>query len=214
MCNFYIMYYTANNGKPMTNTECWYAARRMNFPEIPPLPASTSSAAGHHEHTHVEEEGEGEGENQKDMIKQLETVLNLLSSAGPTTPDNEEDKATEEKAKETSDEEEDDYICPTPVPPGPPSSCSPRASPTPTVAIETGDKGDDKDSFFEAEDKAHPDSTLNLVLSEDWLLNGIRNPVFEAKPWPIALGQASAVAVDKDGFVHVLHRGARVWDYE
>ena len=46
---------------------------------------------------------------------------------------------------------------------------------------------------------------MELVPAEDWPLNGVSIP-------GIALGQVSAVAVDHEGFVHILHRGPVVWD--
>ncbi len=236
MCNYYIMYYTANDGESLKNTECWYAPQNLRFPEIPPLPLATinhSMVEEHeHQHTHTEGEEEGEEEEEEDQAKtifeELETMLSALSSKQPASEgeDGKELEGEEKNAEKNSEEEEEgkvveeeeDYICPNPIPPGPPSLCTPQVSPTPTPADgeeAVGKEGDGpKTPFFEAEDNITSNSDRNLVLSEDWILNGISNPIFNPKTWPVALGQASAVAVDKEGYIHVLHRGARVWDYE
>lgn len=48
-------------------------------------------------------------------------------------------------------------------------------------------------------------SHQKLFPSEDWPLNGMNIP-------DAAMGQVSAVAIDADGDVHVLHRGPVTWD--
>jgi sugar lactone lactonase YvrE len=49
-------------------------------------------------------------------------------------------------------------------------------------------------------------------MAADWILNGLEGP--RTSPiLSVGLGQVSAVEVDRNGDVLVLHRGSRVWDY-
>ena len=51
-----------------------------------------------------------------------------------------------------------------------------------------------------------------LEMAADWILNGLEGP--RTSPiLSVGLGQVSAVEVDRNGDVLVLHRGSRVWDY-
>lgn len=159
-------------------------------------------------------------------------VVMLTVHAGGA--DGEENKAEEE--------EEDTYKCPKPIPPGPPSLCPkldptssilsaspslhpPRLSPspsttplsgsdvsTPTGSVETPTTQhpfiEGEDGHTEAPPKVGVAPPSGLVPAGDWSLGGMSSPVIGGT----RLGQVSAVAVDGEGHVHVLHRGPRVWD--
>ncbi len=154
MCNFYIMYYTANNGRDLYQDDCWSPPGDLLYPSVlPPLPQLVSHTEHHHHG------GMGGNEEQ------------------------EEDKKEQEKDK--------DYKCSVPIPPGDPSKCPPIATTSPP--------------FIEG--VASPDSTpIGLVEAEDWILNKVSIPGH-------TLGQVSAVAVDADSNLHILHRGSVQWDY-
>lgn len=185
MCNFYIMYYTANDGRSLYSNDCWQIApRSLIYPQLPSL-----------------------------------TVPTAPPTATPTTT------PIVSTERETSDEE-DSYECPKPVPPGSsdsrcvnatittPIPVLPATDPIPEVEPNSSESVEQTSSttsvpsnpFFEASDSLKSNS-LGLVPAEDWALNGIDIP-------GVTLGQVSAVAVDKEGAVHVLHRGPAVWDYE
>ncbi|XP_064390589.1 peptidyl-glycine alpha-amidating monooxygenase-like isoform X2 [Halichondria panicea] len=52
MCNFYIMYYTANNGRGLYADDCWDPPRGLTYPStLPPLPVLVSSSEPHHHHS-------------------------------------------------------------------------------------------------------------------------------------------------------------------
>ena len=92
--------------------------------------------------------------------------------------------------EEEEEDKDDDYKCPNSVPPGDPSRCPVPTTPPP---------------FIEGVASPAP-SLLGLAQAEDWALNEVSIP-------GRTLGQVSAVAVDSDGNVHILHRGSVVWDY-
>ena len=50
-----------------------------------------------------------------------------------------------------------------------------------------------------------------LVLDKGWALNGLSGDETKAV-LGVALGQVSAVALDAQGNLHVLHRGSHIWD--
>ena len=203
------MYYTANDGKSLTEDECWSpASKTLHFPDVP-IPESSS---GHHHHHHGNSDtmpgGQGEG------------------GGGSPDPDSVDDTHKEDLVaggdKMEEEETEDIYMCPKSVAPGPPSLCPPlhptsiaspslplpQPSPPPTVATT-------RRPFFEGED-THGDvlsevgvaPSLGLSLAADWSLNGVSSP----RLGQVQLGQVTAVAVDAQGHVHVLHRGPHVWD--
>ena len=94
----------------------------------------------------------------------------------------------------------DDYLCPSSIPPNKVPSWCPQATPT--------------NPAKEEETSSPDDITLDLVLAEDWLYNGIDYPHVDAETGRDGgLGQVASVAVTADGSVLVLHRGPRVWDY-
>ena len=110
--------------------------------------------------------------------------------------DNKEHESTREGKADVQD---DDYMCPKSVPPGPPHVCNTTSTATTTTQTP-------QQPFFEGEASPSASQTsTNWVPAEDWPLNGVTFP-------GLVLGQVSAVAVDKEGCVHVLHRGPVVWD--
>ena len=183
MCNFYIMYYTANDGHGLRRDTCWdRAPHGLRYPDhLPPLPAITSPVEEDHDHTHHHDGGNNEGVGNKE-----------------------------------GDDEEDEYICPKTIPPGNPSLCP---KPTPQIPIPTNPSTTTDSSwitreevspstgvpFFEGVGNQQP-VDLGLVQAENWVLNDVSIP-------GTTLGQVSAVAVDNEGNVHILHRGHVVWDY-
>lgn len=236
MCNFYIMYYTLNDGNRLTSDECWEEAPpSLTFPKLH-IPAANSSLV-HNHNTSGAPSGTSKGGG----------VDSLSSGNQNSSEDGNSDV-----------EENDDYVCPSPVPPGPPSQCRTPEFPTtvtptggldgkvsskptesshpPTLAPSEISNTPEKPSsatgtmnepqqvtkrpFFEGEDNS--DSNENrklesellaelqgLALAEDWPLNGVSSPVIQG----ITLGQVSGVTVDRQGFVHILHRGTAVWGY-
>ena len=116
-------------------------------------------------------------------------------------------------------EKEDTYECPKPIPPNSADSrcinTTATTSPIPrsttqipdtdSTTTTTAEPASNPIHFFEGGDDV-VSTSLELVQSEDWLLNGVDIP-------GVTLGQVSAVAVDKEGSVHILHRGPVVWDY-
>lgn len=190
MCNFYIMYYTENDGRVLYSNECWEdAPRSLVYPPLPSLTAPTAT---------------------------------------PTTPPA---LSTESADGDNEHEEEDSYECPKPIPPGTSNSrcvnitnsaatttttttTSHIPNPATTFPIPELDRQTPRSTptdpspstpFYEGGSDTEFES-LGLVPAEDWPLNGVDIP-------GMTLGQVSAVAVDKEGHVHVLHRGPVVWDY-
>ena len=178
MCNFYIMYYTRNDGQTLYSESCWQpATRSLVYPELPSLTTPT------------------------------------------VTPTTEPIVMTDVVSEST--EEEDNYECPKAIPPnGSGSSRCINATTTtttspipvlptaiPNIGSETTESNPhtSHNPFFEGADNTGS-KPLGMVPAEDWTLNGIDIP-------GMTLGQVSAVAVDKNGFVHILHRGPVVWDY-
>ena len=167
MCNFYIMYYTSNDGRELYSKECWMAATKsLVYPRLPSLTTPT-----------------------------VPPIVTTEDSVG-----------------------EDTYECPKPIPPNSGNSrcinntatTSPIPVPHSTTQIpNTGSTTPEPTlnpvHFFEGGDDI-VSTSLELVQAEDWLLNGVDIP-------GVTLGQVSAVAVDKEGSVHILHRGPVVWDY-
>ena len=120
-------------------------------------------------------------------------------------------------------EEEDGYECLKPVPPGssdsrcvnatvttpipvlPTSNPIPKIEPNSPQPVDQTSSTTPSNPFFEGGNSLES-IPLGLVPAEDWALNGIDIP-------GVTLGQVSAVAVDKEGAVHILHRGPVVWDY-
>ena len=121
-----------------------------------------------------------------------------LPSLPPPTHIHHHDNEEHESAKgNRADAQQDDYICPRPIPPGPPQVCNT----TTTTTAQTPQR-----PFFEGEANSSESQTrTKWVPAEDWPLNGVTFP-------GLVLGQVSAVAVDGKGNVHVLHRGPVVWD--
>ena len=184
MCNFYIMYYTTNDGRSLYSNECWESApRSLIYPQLPSL-----------------------------------TTPTVPPTVAPTT-------APVVTTEIESNEEEDTYECPKPVPPGSsdsrcvnitattPIPVQPATDPIPKIETNSPESFDQSSSttlvpshpFFEGGNSLSSNH-LGLVPAEDWALNGINIP-------GVTLGQVSAVAVDKEGAVHILHRGPVVWDY-
>ncbi len=107
--------------------------------------------------------------------------------------EHEDDEQYEEDGgnKEHQEDDKDDYKCPVPLPPGNRSKCLPPVT-TPPPFIEG---------------VVSPGSApIGLVEAEDWVLNKVTIP-------GKTLGQVSAVAVDTQGNVHILHRASVQWDY-
>ena len=53
MCNFYLMYYTDNNGVGMQEDECWNKApHSLIFPDSDPVLPTHGASFGSHNHTH------------------------------------------------------------------------------------------------------------------------------------------------------------------
>ena len=181
MCNFYIMYYTENDGRRLYSNECWQNAPRSLI--YPPLPSLTTPTA---------------------------------------TPTTEPALSTESANSGNGHKEVDNYECPTPIPPGAsnghcvnittttshipvPPTTIPIREPDHQTSHNTPTNPSPSTPFYEGGSDAEFES-LGLVPAEDWPLNGVDIP-------GITLGQVSAVAVDKEGHVHVLHRGPVVWDF-
>ena len=185
MCNFYIMYYTENDGRSLYSNECWQNAPRTLV--YPPLPSLTTPTAP--------------------------------PTTGPAV-------STESVDSNNGHEEVDNYECPKPIPPGtsndrcintttiPSTTTSHIPIPPTTIPIRepyhqtpptTTTNPSPSTPFYEGGSDAKFES-LGLVPAEDWPLNGVDIP-------GVTLGQVSAVAVDKEGHVHVLHRGPVVWDF-
>ena len=212
MCNFYMMYYMANDRQSLASDSCWsQAPASLTFPELPTV--TVIEGTEHHDHhdhgmgvsehqTEPEDKegSDGDGEGGKSYLSET------LNSFGKDID------STSSVGKGTEDEPEDDYVCPTLVPPGPPSVCvkppvSSSPIPTPTAVSNEPSNTPSNEPFFEGQDSL--DSEMNpLVPAEDWPLNGVSSPTIGS----VTLGQVTAVSVDQEGYVHILHRGARVWD--
>ncbi len=180
------MYYTENDGRVLYSDECWEDAPRSLI--YPPLPSLTTPAA-------------------------------TATTAPPVS--------TESADSNNGHEEEDSYECPKPIPPGTSNGrcvnitnsaattttshilIPPTTIPIPELDHQTPRSTPTDPSpstpFYEGGSDAEFES-LGLVPAEDWPLNGVDIP-------GMTLGQVSAVAVDKEGHVHVLHRGPVVWDF-
>ena len=165
MCNFYVMYYTVNDGKKLYSESCWQrASSSLVYPELPSLTTPTTTPT-------------------------TEPVVTTDASEG--------------------NGEEDNYECSKPIPPGSGNSrCinSTTSIPIPSTTTPEPNPSTPSRPFFEGGSNDLESKPLGLVQAEDWTLNGVDIP-------GITLGQVSAVAVDKEGSVHVLHRGNVVWDY-
>ena len=158
------------------------------------------------------------------------------STTTPTKEEEGEEKDVKEKDKE---EEEEGYVCPSSVPPGPPTTLCPAPTPLPEREGGRGDGGGEGEgagggggreneppkpaTTTPTHPPIYPDSGLDgngavsdspqVVLAEDWPLNGVSAPEVGGRGKGVQLGQVSSVAVDTDGSVLVLHRGPREWDY-
>ena len=186
MCNFYIMYHTQNDRRPLTRENCWDTAPLgIHFPPLPVLPPSQLSHSHHHHHSPM---GSGPDDDAIEII-----APNPITSPGTETTSPSLSRGKDNQVIE----EEDNYVCPSPIPPGPvPAHC---VETTPTNQGAGGKKGDGP--------------LYNIVLADDWPFNGISDPHVEAETGRGgALGQVTSVAVAPDGSVFVLHRGPRVWD--
>jgi hypothetical protein len=194
MCNFYIMYYTENDGRRLYSNECWQNAPRSLV--YPPLPSLTTPTA---------------------------------PPAAPPTTTTGPALTTESVDSDDGNEKVDNYECSKPIPPGTSiSRCINNITTTTTTATttshipvppttipirepdhqtpsNTATSPSPSTPFYEGGSDVQFES-LGLVPAEDWPLNGVDIP-------GITLGQVSAVAVDKEGHVHVLHRGHVVWDF-
>ena len=194
MCNFYIMYYTENDGRSLYSNDCWQSApRNLVYPRLPSL---------------------------------------TTPPATPTTTPTVSITTTDGGSNDHEHDDEDNYECPKPLPPGSGNSRCVNTTtttpipvpPTPIQTPKTGSKtpvtvqtpmssthGDTPTNpsphsrFFEGDSDIEFES-VGLVPAENWPLNGVDIP-------GVTLGQVSAVAVDKDGSVHILHRGPVVWNY-
>ena len=185
MCNFYIMYHTENDGHPLTRDNCWdeeSTSSGIHFPPLPVLPPSQLS----HSHSHHHSPMGGGGGPDDDEIEII--VPNPITSSDTET--------TSSRGKNNNEEEEDNYVCLTPIPPGPvPAHCT---NTTPTNQEPTA--GSSKEEY-------------SIVLDASWPFNGINDPHVDAETGRGgALGQVTSVAMAPDGNVFVLHRGPRVWD--
>jgi peptidylamidoglycolate lyase len=186
MCNFYIMYHTQNDGRPLARENCWdEAPLGIHFPPLPVLPPSQLSHSHHHHHSPM---GDGPDDDAIEII-----APNPITSPGKETTSPSLSRGKVDKVIE----EEDHYMCPSPIPPGPvPAQC---VKTTPTNQGAGGKEGEG--------------TLYNIVLADDWPFNGISDPHVEAETGRGgALGQVTSVAVAPDGSVFVLHRGPRVWD--
>ena len=197
MCNFYIMYYTENDGHHLSHDSCWSPApSSLHYPTLPSLPPPTHI----HHHENVDEGGE-DGQQDDNYICASPVppgppprICRPVTTPTNTTPSLSASSSSPPSTPPPS----------TPPPSIPPPSTPPPNTPPPTTAVQ-----ETPGQFFEG--KASPPSPegsqtgAELVPAEDWPLNGVSIP-------GIALGQVSAVAVDHKGFVHILHRGPVVWD--
>ena len=229
MCNFYIMYYTANDGHSLIEDDCWnIAPKSVHYPPLPVLPPSHNS---HHHHNH------GMGGGDDPVVDDKE---------GPqSSEDGETIGHGGDGDDEKSEEGEDgDYICPTSVSPVAPSTrcpvTTPTAGPPPTTTttatVATEERVEDGETPPTMNDRpqttnpppfpdagmgedgeggvALDDDKVDFVLAEDWPFNGVDSPQIGVETGRGgALGQVSSVTVEGDGSVLVLHRGPRVWDY-
>ena len=185
MCNFYIMYYTGNDGRSLYSNECWRSApSSLVYPQLPSL-----------------------------------TTPTVPPTATPTT-------APIISTEIESSEKEDGYECPKPIPPGSgnsrcinntattPIPVPPTTTQIPSTSFNSPEPVDQtghttmvpSNPYFERGNNLES-KPLGMVAAEDWALNGIDIP-------GMTLGQVSAVAVDREGSVHILHRGPVIWDFE
>ena len=108
--------------------------------------------------------------------------IEITSSPSPLFPE------------KNAENDKDEYVCPSPIPPGPvPPQCE-KTTPTnqPTASDEL---------------------LYSVTLASDWPFNGVDNPHVDVETGRgRALGQVTSVAMAPDGSVLVLHRGPRVWD--
>ena len=136
-------------------------------------------------------------------------TLPKLPPSSQTTPthDHGHTHMHEEHGK-PKENEEDEYLCPQSVPPGLPNKCLEQVPDSTTnEASESTTTPEHPSTITVEEGEVSNFAELGLVPAEDWELNGVDIP-------GMALGQVSAVAVDKDGAVHILHRGPVTWDGE
>ena len=186
MCNFYIMYYMANNGQSLLYDSCWNTApSTFQFPELhvpEPVPGNGTETEAHHSHSHEHDGGNG-GETSVDRI--LSSIHDIVDELEGESPSME---------------------------PTLPALFTKPPPQSPTQAERPSDW-----PFFEGGNGLEPDQTGSmelgqeptLELAEDWSLNGVSSPNVGG----ITLGQVTAVAVDRAGFVHVFHRGPTKWDF-
>ena len=188
MCNFYIMYHTENDGRSLTYEDCWDPApSHVHYPPLPVLPPS------HHHHDHSMMPG-----GPDPPIEHTHPTPNTARPSDVITPPT----------------VPDDYVCPSPVPPGASSRC-PETKPTVRPSTPTTEKGGEGNTGSEGEDGVSHTDMINLVPAKDWPYNGVDSPKVEVKTGRGgALGQVTSVAVVADGSVLVLHRGPRIWDYK
>ena len=198
MCNFYLMYYTENDGRLLTEANCWEdAPSAVHFPPLPRLPPSHGPA--HHDHPDHSPMG---SEGDLEIIESVDDAI--------TSPDDDTTSSIPPGVGE------DDYICPSPVPPGPvPSQCQQNGNENDGMKngnnrMENGDEdlksGNGKEDLEDV-------VSWDIDLAGDWPFNGVDYPQVDSDTgMGGALGQVTSVAVTKDGSVFVLHRGPRAWE--
>ena len=146
-----------------------------------PLPVLPPSQGAHHHHSHM---------GGDDLADEEIEIIEDTTPKPITSPE-------KETTSPGSDTDKYDYVCPSPVPPGPVPSQCPEATPTNQPN----------------KDKEETSEKLQIVLANDWPFNGVDAPHVEAETGRGgALGQVTSVAVAPDGSILVLHRGPRVWD--
>ena len=198
MCNFYIMYHTENDERPLISNDCWEPAPPdVNYPPLPTLPPSHDS---HHHHSPMMG-----GSDVDDIV--TETTQNTQN---PTT-------SSSDVVTLPEGGEEDDYICPSSIPPTNqvPSKCRettptnqlPETTPTNQVPEAT--------PTHQLPEGKGNEEQFHLYPVKDWLYNEANSPLIGADTGKLGiLGQVTSVAMAADGSVLVLHRGPRLWDFQ
>lgn len=178
MCNFYVMYHTKNDERSLTRSDCWETApSHIHFPPLPTLPPSHGMQHHHHDHSSM-----GGGANEE--IEIIEPITSFDDKTTSSSLPDDENRVQDEDG---------DYMCPSPIPPGPASQCMKNGN---------GDSVDGDDI-----------TSLDIALDDKWPYNGIDYPQFDIVTGMVgALGQMTSVAIATDGSVYILHRGPRVWD--
>ena len=185
------MYYTENDGRKLYSNECWQNAPRSLI--YPPRPSLTTPTATPTTEPPTSTESSGDSDNGHKEEDNYEC-------SKPIPPGTSNSRCVNTTTTTTTTTTTGHIpVPPTTIPIREPYHETPPTTPTPTSPPSLSTP------FFEGGSDTKFES-LGLVPAEDWPLNGVDIP-------GITLGQVSAVAVDKEGHVHVLHRGPVVWDF-